>query len=262
MGTLRICLWSGPRNVSTALMYAFAQRADTRVLDEPLYAHYLKVSGEPHPGRDEVLAAMDGDGARVVREVVLGLCDRPILFMKQMAHHLRDLDWGFLERTANVLLIRDPAEVLPSLVRQLPDAGLADTGLEIQRRLLDHLRARGQDPPVLDARELLLDPGGALEELCARLKIGFDESMLRWPAGPRPEDGVWARHWYDGVHRSTGFAPYRPRREPLPKHLDPLLAECRPFYEILYEAAIKAEPERRTPAGADPATRGARPSRR
>jgi Sulfotransferase domain len=240
--TLRINLWSGPRNVSTALMYAFAQRPDTRVVDEPLYGHYLRLSGAGHPGAAEVLAAMDTDGERVVREVVLGPCDRPVLFLKQMAHHLAGLDRGFLAATVNVLLIRDPEEMLPSLAHQLPQPTLGDTGLAVQARLLGELEGLGQQPPVLDARELLLDPPGVLAELCRRLGLAFTAAMLSWPAGPRPEDGVWAPHWYDGVHRSTGFVAYRPKSEPFPPHLAPLLADCRPHYQALVARAIKARP--------------------
>jgi len=239
---LRLNVWSGPRNVSTALMYSFARRRDTRVVDEPLYGHYLRVSHAPHPGAEEVMAAMETDGERVVQEVILGPCDRPVLFLKQMAHHLVALDRGFLVRTVNVLLVRDPEEMLPSLVQQLPKPHLRDTGLALQTELLGHLRALGQEPPVLDSRELLLDPPGVLAELCRRLRIPFDEAMLSWPAGARVEDGVWASYWYDNVHRSTGFAPYRPKTTPFPEHLRPLLAECRPHYETLRALAIEAGP--------------------
>src|SRR5262245_14504199 len=135
-GILRLCLWSGPRNVSTALMYSFAQRADTRVLDEPLYAHYLRVSGAAHPGRDDVLRAMEPDGAKVVRDVVLGPSDRPVLFQKHMAHHLVDLDRGFLAKTTNVLLVRDPAEVAVTLAKQLGTPTLRDVGIRAQCELL------------------------------------------------------------------------------------------------------------------------------
>ncbi len=246
MEPLRICLWSGPRNVSTALMYSFAQRPDTQVIDEPLYAHYLRVSGVWHPGREEVLAAQDNDGERVVREVILGPATRPVLFMKQMAHHLVDLDLSFLAHTVNVLLVREPSEVLRSLVHQLPHPQLRDTGLAVQQDLLARLLAWGQDPPVLDARELLLDPPGVLAELCRRLGIPWTEAMLSWPAAPRPEDGVWAHHWYDQVHRSTGFSPYRPRKEPLLPHLEPVLTECQPCYDALFARALRATG---TPAG-------------
>lgn len=241
METLRICLWSGPRNVSTALMYSFAQRSDTRVVDEPFYAHYLRVSGAQHPGRDEVLAAQDHDGADVVRNVVFGPCDRPVLFLKQMAHHLVDVDLGFVDRTANVLLIRDPAEMLRSYekVRGIPC--LEDIGLGVQTSLFDDLRNKGQDPPVLDSRELLLDPPGVLHQLCDRLGIPLDSAMFSWPAGPRPEDGVWARHWYRSVHRSTGFAPYIPKSGPVPPRLQAIFEECRPHYEKLYAHALRAD---------------------
>jgi hypothetical protein len=240
--TLRLNVWSGPRNISTALMYAFAERRDTRVIDEPLYAHYLRVSGVDHPGREEVLAAMDSDGEKVVREVILGDCDRPVLFLKQMAHHLLDLDHGFLARCINVLLIRDPREVLLSLRHQIPRPEQRDTGFAAQAELLDELVALGQDPPVLDARELLLDPEGVLRQLCRRLGIEFDPGMLAWPAGARPEDGVWAPYWYHNLHRSTGFRAYRPKDEPVPEALRPLLEECRQYYDGLVERALRATP--------------------
>ncbi|HEY6324156.1 MAG TPA: sulfotransferase family protein [Thermoanaerobaculia bacterium] len=248
---LRICLWSGPRCFSTAVLYAFAQRRDTRALDEPLYGHYLRVSGSPHPGRDVVLAAMEQDGRRVVEEVILGPVDRPVLFCKQMAHHLRDLDWEFLRHTANVLLIRDPRQLLPSLAKRLARPALADTGLALQTRLLATLEEWGQVPPVLDARELLLDPEAVLRTLCNRLGIGFDPAMLSWPPGPKACDGVWAPYWYDGVHRTSSFEPYRERTAPLPEALAPVLAECAPHYERLRALAITAAPRASAaPAGA------------
>ena len=246
MKTLRLCLWSGPRNVSTALMYSFAQRADTRVVDEPLYGHYLRVSGARHPGREEVLRAMETDGEKVVREVILGPCDRPVLFMKQMAHHLTELDLGFLEHTANVLLIRDPADMLRSLAHQLPNPTLRDTGMAVQHELLERLISLGQDPPVLEARRLLLDPPGVLAQLCEQLGFDFDEAMLRWPAEPRPEDGVWAPHWYHNVHRSTGFVPYREKTDPVPGHLETVLEQCRPHHEALFRRALIARAPRPT----------------
>lgn len=240
MVSTRICLWSGPRNVSTALMYSFAQREDTQVVDEPLYGHYLRVSGVMHPGREDVLAAMDTDGERVVREVVLGPSARPVLFMKHMAHHLVALDLSFLQETVNVLLIRDPSEVLASLANQLPNPTLRDTGMAVQCDLLEQLEKGNGIAAILDSRELLLDPPKVLEEMCRTIGIGFDPQMLSWQRGARPEDGVWAPHWYHNVHRSTGFAPYRPKTEPLAGHLVPLLEECRPFYDRLYERAIRA----------------------
>ena len=237
---LRLSVWSGPRNVSTALMYSFRQRKDTVVVDEPLYGHYLRSTGADHPGAREVIEVMEGDGERVVREVILGPCDRPVHFFKNMAHHLPGLDPAFLDSITNVLLIRDPTEMLPSLTKQLPSPTLRDTGLREQAGILDSILARGEEPIVLDARELLLDPRGVLRQMCARLGIPFEQAMLSWPAGPKPEDGVWARHWYHNVHSSTGFAPYRPRAEPFAERLEPLLKECLPHYERLRGYAIIA----------------------
>lgn len=239
--TAPICLWSGPRNVSTALMYSFAQRDDVRVVDEPLYGHYLCVSDAPHPGRDAVIEAMNCDGDAVMRDLIGRQRADPTrrLFLKHMAHHLVALDTGFLAQTDNVLLVRDPREMLPSLTIQLPSAGLADTGLHRQWELFRQLEAMGRTPVVLDARELLLDPAGVLGQLCSRLGLGFDTRMLHWEAGPRPEDGVWAPHWYHAVHKSTGFAPYTPKPD-FPDALAPLLAECAPWYEKLFAHALRA----------------------
>ena len=245
--TRRIALWSGPRNVSTALMYSFAQRPDTRVVDEPLYGHYLVVSGATHPGRDDVIRAMDCDGAAVARRLATAPVDAPVLFMKHMAHHLVGLDDAFLDAFDNVLLIRDPFDMLPSLTIQVPDATLADTGLARQADLFASLERRGRAPAVLDSRELLLDPRGVLSTLCTRLGIDFEPAMLEWPRGPRPEDGVWAPHWYHAVHDSTGFAPYRPKTT-FPDRLRPLLDACRPHYELLHEHAIRAERNDTEPA--------------
>jgi hypothetical protein len=236
----RINLWSGPRNVSTALMYSFAQRADTRVIDEPLYAHYLRVSGAAHPDAQAVIASMDSDGNRVVRDVILGPTDRPVLFLKQMTHHLVDLDESFLFKTTNVLLIRDPLEMLPSLAQVIGKPILRDTGFAKQSDLHRRLAAAGTPPPVVDARQLLLNPRHVLSTLCQQLDIPFMETMLSWPPGPRPEDGVWAKHWYRNVHRSTGFLPYAPREGEFPEQLRPLLEECRPHYEYLSAHAIQS----------------------
>lgn len=225
-------------------MYAFAQRSDTQVIDEPLYAHYLHtkygtaVHNSTHPGTAEVIASMSTDSEQVIREVILGRCEERVLFMKQMAHHLIEIDRSFLTQTLNVFLIRDPREMLPSLAKVIGTPTLADTGFKTQHDLLIDLRAVGQSPPVLDARLLLEDPAGVLCELCERLGLRFEDSMLAWAAGGNPADGVWAPYWYQNVHRSTGFAPYRPKSEPFPVALEGLLAECSVYYEVLRRAAI------------------------
>lgn len=222
-------------------MYSFAQRADVQVVDEPLYGHYLRVSGADHPGRDEVLAKMNCDGDAVMRDMLdyAATDHTKQLFLKHMAHHLVDIDLGFLQHTHNVFLIRDPQEMLPSLTVQLPHARLADTGLEQQWHLFEDLVSSGQQPAVLDSRELLLDPAGVLRQLCNHIELGFSEEMLHWPTGPRAEDGVWAPHWYHAVHQSTGFASYQAKTG-FPSQLEPLLNECVPWYDRLFGHAFQA----------------------
>ena len=239
--TTPICLWSGPRNLSTALMYSFAQRDDIRVIDEPLYGHYLRVSGADHPGGQAVMDAMNCDGDAVMRELIDQQTHDSTKrrFIKHMAHHLVGLDLGFLRQSCNLFLIRDPKEMLPSLTVQVPHAKLADTGMKRQWELYSELLSEGQRPAILDSRELLLDPEGVLRQLCDHLGHVFTADMLRWPAGPRAEDGVWAPHWYHAVHQSTGFAAYRPKTD-FPAHLEPLLVECQPWYDLLFEQALRA----------------------
>lgn len=238
----RICLWSGPRNVSTALMYSFAQRNDCKVFDEPLYAHYLSKTPARayHPGAEEVIATMENDGRKVVRDLILGDFGKPVLFFKHMTHHLVDLDLGFLSETVNVLLTRDPVDMLPSYAVQVERPTLLDVGYKQHIELLDYLRSIGQNPPVLDSKQILLNPKKVLNELCERIGIPFEEAMLSWEAGARPEDGSWAKYWYRSVHGSTGFGKYIQKTEPFPESLKPLLEECKPYYEQLNVLAIKA----------------------
>jgi hypothetical protein len=223
-------------------MYSFAQNDHVAVIDEPLYGHYLRTTGAEHPGRDEVIAAMNCDGNAVIRELLQrqAINPEPRLFMKHMAHHLVDLDLGFLRETCNIFLIRDPRDMLPSLSIQLPEPRLADTGLRRQWELFSGLREAGQAPAILDSRELLTNPRVVLGALCAHIGLPFTPAMLSWEAGPRPEDGVWAPHWYHAVHRSTGFAPYRAKTE-FPDRLQPLLDECQPWYDRLFEHAVRAD---------------------
>jgi hypothetical protein len=221
-------------------MYSFAERADTRVVDEPIYGHFLRVSGAEHPGRDVVMAAMNCDGNDVMRSLLANPpAGREVLFLKQMAHHLIDLDLAFMQKTLNIFLVRDPQQMLPSLTIQLPHAGLADTGLKTQCELFDDLVSAGQNPAVIDSRELLLDPAGILRQVCHHLDIDYTDKMLAWQAGPRQEDGVWAPFWYHAVHQSTGFSAYS-HKDDFPEYLTPLLAECAPWYDKLFAHAFRA----------------------
>jgi len=237
----RINLWAGPRNISTATMYAFAQRMDTTVFDEPLYAHYLSNSRafEYHPGADEVLATQENDGQKVI-EMMLGEHKTSIVFFKQMAHHLMELDWSFLSEFENIILTRNPVEMLPSYNEQIEMPTLYDVGYESQIAILDYLEKNELRVTVLDAKQVLLNPKKVFQELCMHINFPFDEAMLSWKAGARKEDGSWAKYWYKNVHRSTGFAPYKAKTKPFPERLKPLLEECLPLYERLSKLAIKA----------------------
>lgn len=232
--TLRIAMWSGPRNISTAMMRAFENRPDTQVVDEPFYAAYLDQTGLDHPMRDEVLASQSNDW----REVVAGLdaLGGPVVYEKQMAHHMLDgmgLDW--IATRANAFLIRDPAEVLASYVQKRGEATLADIGVVRQREIFEREADRlGHAPPVVRGQDVLADPRGVLSRLCAALGIPFDEAMLSWPPGRRDSDGVWAPAWYDSVERSTGFdKPARPAYPPLPAALARIADQARPHYEAM-----------------------------
>lgn len=241
--TLRVHMWSSPRNLSTAMMYAWRERGDTTVVDEPLYAHYLRVSGRIHPGGDEVLRAQDSDGERVVREVFGGDYGTPIVFFKQMAKHLVAVDRGFMGGARHILLTREPHDMLTSLQRQIPQATIEDTGFVELVELLRWLLDEGEEPIVVDTKRLLIDPRGVLDQLCQRLGVPFDEAMLRWPPGPKPEDGVWAPHWYAAVHRSTGWRPWTPKEATLSDAVAPVLDQVLPLYEALLPYSI--DPGRR-----------------
>ncbi|MGH1488897.1 MAG: sulfotransferase family protein [Acidimicrobiales bacterium] len=236
--TIRINIWSSPRNISTALMYSWRQRADTTVFDEPLYAHYLASSGRIHPGTDEVLASQNNDGRGVVDDVILGSYESPIVVFKQMAKHLIDLDRSFLSQCRNVLLTREPLDMLTSFQKQISDATIEDTGFVELVEILETLLAGGDKPIVVDSKTLLLDPPRVLQQLCARLDVPYDEAMLSWPAGPKPEDGVWAQYWYDAVHRSTGWSPWQAKEDELLPTLAPVLEQARDLYQRLVPFGI------------------------
>lgn len=239
---MRIAMWSGPRNISTAMMRSWGNRADTSVCDEPLYAHYLRETGLDHPGADEVIEHHEDDWRAVV-DWLLGPVPggRAIFYQKHMAHHLLPtIDRGWLDRVTNVFLIREPREMLTSLARVLKDPRIEDTGLPQQAEIFERVRERtGTIPPVVDAKDVLDDPRGVLTKLCDVLGVAFDEKMLSWPPGPRETDGIWAKHWYDGVERSTGFQPYRPKPDEVPPRLQGVLERGETFYRLLHEHRIR-----------------------
>jgi hypothetical protein len=240
---LRIAAWSGPRNISTAMMRSWGNRADTWVTDEPLYAHYLSVRPVEHPGVAEVVAHGETDWRKVVSWLTGPIPGgKAVWYQKHMAHHLLphlELEW--LEPLTHCFLIREPREMLPSLLAIMKNPTLPDTGLPQQSALFDRVRQRtGHVPPVVDARDVLENPRGVLAKLCAALGLDFSESMLRWPPGRRDTDGIWAKHWYAAVERSTGFEPYAPQNRPVPAEYRGLLAECENLYQALHQHRLVA----------------------
>jgi hypothetical protein len=239
----RIAMWSGPRNISTAMMRSWGNRPDTYVCDEPLYAHYLRHTGIDHPGAAEVMAVHPTDWRQVTRWLAGPIPEgKSVFYQKQMAHHLMPhIDRGWLDELTDCFLIRDPEEMLTSLLRHLPRPTLQDTGLPQQVEIFEQVRRkRGEAPPVIDARDVLENPEGMLRALCKRIGVEFLPAMLHWPAGGRETDGVWAKQWYGAANRSTGFRAYKAKGERVPAELEDLLRKCRDYYEILSAGKLTA----------------------
>ena len=235
---IRIAMWSGPRNISTAMMRSFENRPDTAVIDEPFYAAFLKATGIDHPMREESMASQPTD-PRVAVDQILGPVPgkRPIWYQKHMTHHMVDgfpRDW--IVRMRNAFLIRAPEDVLASYVQKREAVTLGDIGFVSQAELFDRETQRlGHAPPVIHGEDVLSDPRGTLSALCTALDIPFSDAMLSWPAGRRATDGAWAPVWYASVERSMGFAQPRlsTRYEQLPPHLQRIADSARPHYERL-----------------------------
>ncbi len=237
-------MWSGPRNISTAMMRSFENRADCEVTDEPLYGPYLAATGKSHPGAAEVVRTQGSDW----RPIVSRLRGKPpggrrLWYQKHMTHHIlpgMPLDW--IDDLDNCFLIRDPAEVLASYRVRRSEFDARDLGFPQQLELFRHVSAvTGATPPVLDSADVLRNPEGMLRALCGTLGIEFDAAMLSWPAGPRDSDGVWARYWYDAVWASTGFAPWRAREVALQTTDRALVEECRDCYAALHVRRLRAD---------------------
>jgi hypothetical protein len=236
MTALHLAVWSGPRNLSTAMMRAWENRGDCVVVDEPLYAHYLRHTGLDHPAREAVIAAGEPDW-RTVTAWLAGPVPQgqPIWYQKHMTHHLLPhITREWLQPLTHVFLIRDPRDVLLSYVKSRANVTAEDIGLAQQLEIFEYVRAaHGTVPVVIDAAEFLRAPEAQLRQLCARLAVPFTARMLKWPPGARPSDGVWAPYWYQAVQRSTGFEPFRERARELPPQLQSIATAVLPAYETL-----------------------------
>jgi len=233
-----IACWSGPRNLSTAMMYAFGNRPDFEVVDEPFYAAYLAATGLEHPMRDEVLQAYETDADRVARACETAPATRPHIYQKHMTHHLVDgfsRDW--FDAAFHLFLIRHPARVLASYAKKREAPTLRDIGFVQQAAIFDEVVARNLPHAVIDSFEIRADPERAMRGLCGTLNIPFDAAMLRWPEGGHQADGVWASHWYDAVHRSTGFAGAEGPLPDLPAALEAVAQAALPYYAKLHGRA-------------------------
>ncbi len=230
-------MWSGPRNISTAMMRAWGNRPDTFVCDEPLYAHYLRQTGLDHPVAAEIIARHEADIEKVVAWLTGDVPEgRRIFYQKHMSHHLLPhIDRQWLGRLTHCFLIREPRAVLTSYIRKNTPTSSADLGFPQLWEIFDWVRQRsGATPPVLDARDVLENPRRLLGLLCDALHVEFTNAMLSWPPGLRPTDGVWARHWYTEVEHSTTFRPYAPKLEPVPPELQDFCDESQEYYDRLY----------------------------
>ncbi len=239
---MRIAMWSGPRNLSTAMMYAFGARDDTAVVDEPFYAAYLEDTGLDHPMRADVLASQATD-PKVVAQALSGPvpAQKTHFYQKHMCQHMRPgfpLDW--MREVTNVFLIRHPARVVESFQKKHADITLADIGFVQQTRLFERASALGETPVVIDSSDLRRDPEGMLRSLCSAIGLGWDRAMLSWPRGGHPDDGVWARHWYGAVHRSTTFAGADADLPLLSGRAQQLAAAAMPHYEALAAMRLRA----------------------
>lgn len=234
----KINLWASPRNISTAIMYSFAQRKDMTVVDEPFYASYLSETGITHPGNKEILKSQVNDFNVVLQEVINQKYSTPNVFFKQMSHHLMNYSKEFLLDCKNIILIRDPKEMIISFSKVIDKPNINDLGLKQSFEIFEFLQKNNSTPAVLDSNELLKNPKKVLSKLCELVSVPFDEKMLQWKPGKRKEDGLWAPYWYNNVHKSTGFKAYKQKNKPLRKDQIKLYEECLPLFEKLKQNSI------------------------
>jgi hypothetical protein len=240
--SIRIAMWSGPRNISTAMMRAWGNRDDTVVIDEPFYAYYLQATRIQHPGADEVIKTGETDWRRVVTYLTGPIAKgKRIFFQKHMTHHLLpEIDREWLGAVTNCFLIRDPREVISSYIKKREDLALEDLGFVQQAEIFDFVRTHTNAvPAVVDAKDVLQNPERTLRLLCEAVGVEFSKSMLSWAPGLRDTDGIWAKHWYGEVAKTTSFQPYRPTDSKVPERLRKIYERCCESYKLLYEHRLR-----------------------
>lgn len=235
--TMRIAMWSGPRNLSTAMMYSFGGRKDCTVIDEPFYASYLAMTGVVHPMQTEILAAQSSNAAEVAQQILAPI-DKAVFYQKHMTQHMVDgVPRNWISEVTNVFLIRHPARVVASYAKKREGPTLDDIGFHQQAELFDYVCALGKKPVVIDSHDIRRDPEGMMRKLCAAIELPWDAGMLHWPSGGHASDGAWASHWYGAVHRSNGFADAEGDFPYLESDYAEIAAQAMPYYDRL--AAVK-----------------------
>ena len=240
--TIRIAMWSGPRNISTAMLRSWENRPDTYVCDEPLYAHYLNETGIEHPGRKEVIESGETDWKKVTNELIeKNPENRMIFYQKHMTHHLLpNIEQGWMKKLKNCFLIRDPKEVILSYSKTRSEFTIEDIGILQQKEIFNYVvEMEGENPPIIDSKEVLENPKRILKALCKRLEIPFYKQMLKWPKGERDTDGIWGKHWYHNVITTSEFMRHQPKNEILDDCFEEIYEKCIPYYEKMHEMRIK-----------------------
>ena len=232
-----ICLWSCPRNISTALMYSFGNREDTEIYDEVLYGYYLHKTGLKHPGYNEIINNMEIDYKKIINEIIQSP-KKDINFHKLMTHFLIDIDLEFLKKVSNIIFIRDPKEIINSYSKVIPNPTIEDIGIKQQYELYNHLIKTNNDPVVLDSSILLKNPNKILTILCDKLEIAYSNKMLKWSKGAKKADGIWAKYWYKNVHNSSGFNDYKTKDINLSPKNQKLAKDCEKYYNFLFSKSI------------------------
>ena len=244
-GIIRIAMWSGPRNISTAMMRAWENRSDTIVVDEPLYGPYLATTGKKHAMYKEIIEHQGSNWRPIVQYLTQEQPENTtentqIFYQKHMSHHITDdVELDFIDHLRNGFLLRHPNDVLSSYLRKPPRATPEDLGFPQQVKLLNRIKEKtGKTPPVFESKDILLNPENMLQKMCKALEVPYDSAMLSWPKGYRDSDGIWAEHWYNRVIESTGFSKYKPKDNILSKDEQRIADLCLPYYEQLLEHKI------------------------